>query len=65
MLELVIVPPPGPKAVEKLDSAALIEDVKDSVETYPAVPNPATVEFILELVMVPPPGPKAVENEDK
>jgi hypothetical protein len=60
-----MVPPPGPNAVEKEDIAALIDDVRDKVDTYPTVPRPATVDWILDVVMVPPPGPNAVEKEDK
>ena len=59
----VILVPPGPKAVEKEERAPAIEDVKDKVETYPAVPNPATVE-VMAVILVPP-GPKAVEKEDR
>ena len=33
ILDVVMVPPPGPKAVEKEDKAVLIEDVRDRVET--------------------------------
>ena len=63
IFEVVIVPPPGPKAVEKDDKAALIEDVSESVETYPAVPSPATVDVIA--VIFVPPAPKAVEKDEK
>ena len=40
----------------------MIDDVNDKLETYPAVPKPATVEFMLIIFI--PPGPNAVENDD-
>ena len=36
--------PTAPNAVEKEDNEPLIEDMTVSVEAYPIVPNPATVE---------------------
>ncbi len=53
----------------------LVVEIKESVETYPAEPNPCRVEFkdnvdtypadpnpwIVEFI---PPGPKAVEKEE-
>ena len=64
-------PPPGPNAVENEEKAVsrncvveTIEDVRDNVETYPAFPNPPTVESRFAEVK-PPPGPNAVEKEEK
>ena len=67
-----ILVPPGPKAVEKEERATpmefvveINEDVKERVETYPALPNPATVENRLFPDTDPPSNcPIAVENEE-
>ncbi len=47
----LIVPPPGPKALEKDEIAAPIkfvveinEDAKEAEEIYPTEPNPSTVD---------------------
>ena len=41
---LVIFIPPGPNAVEKEDIESFIEENNESVETYPALPKPVTVD---------------------
>jgi hypothetical protein len=60
----VLIPPPGPNAVEKeekLWEMKLVVEMRDSVETYPEDPNPCTVEtklFVSALTY-------AVEKEEK
>ena len=50
----------NPKDVDNEEIAAAIELFMDNVDTYPAVPNPATVEPITDISA--PPGPNAVEK---
>jgi hypothetical protein len=46
LLGMDAIPPPpiAPNAVEKEEMAAVIDELRDNVETYPAVPKPATVD---------------------
>jgi hypothetical protein len=49
-----------PNDVDKEEIAAWMEEFMDNVLTYPAAPNPVTVEVII--LISTPPGPNAVEK---